>query len=385
MMRKRIPAILLVFLAAFFVLTLWWQFMPDIEKHPEQENTLGDTLSAKDDVFKKVLHPRAFNFPQDHGPHNEYRTEWWYFTGNLEDPSGRKFGYELTFFRYALTREKLVSTSAWRSSQMYMAHFALTDVEAKRFYADERFSRAANGLAGSQSDRYRVWLYDWSAEMENPEDSPIHLTAKTDEFSIDLLLEIQKPLVFQGERGFSQKSSEPGNASYYYSYTRLKTSGNIRAQNQSFTVSGTSWMDREWSTSSLSQEQTGWDWFAFQFSDQTELMYYQFRRKDGQPDNHSSGAFFLADQSKIPLSNQEVYVTIMEHWKSPHSGITYPSRWHLSIPSQQIELDVVPLINDQELNVAYRYWEGAVSISGTKKGQPINGQGYVELAGYTAD
>ncbi len=385
MMLKKILSTLLLLAIAYFLFALWQRSLIDQEKRSEEENTLSDTLSAKDDEFEKVLLPRPFLFPVDHGPHNEYRTEWWYFTGNVRDPSGRKFGYELTFFRYALSREKQESSSDWRSNQMYMAHFALTDVAANRFYADERFSRSANGLAGSQSDRYRVWLYDWSAEMEKPEDSPIHLTAQTDDFAIDLQLELEKPVAFQGDRGFSQKSSEPGNASYYYSYTRLNTSGSVRVQNQFFPVTGTSWMDREWSTSSLSTEQTGWDWFALQLSDQTELMYYQFRRKDGKEDSHSAGALFLADHSKIPLSNQEVSVTNLDHWTSPHSNISYPSRWRLSIPSRQIELDIVPLINDQELNVAYRYWEGAVSVTGTKNGQAISGQGYVELAGYTTE
>lgn len=384
-MNKRFLSVFVLLLAAISAVALWRQSVTDQNQHSAQENTLSDTLSAKDDEFEKVMRPRPFIFPADHGPHNEYRTEWWYFTGNVQEPSGRKFGYELTFFRYALTREKQKSSSNWRSNQMYMAHFALTDVANDRFYADERFSRAANGLAGSLSDRYRVWLYDWSAEMEKAEDSPIHLTAQTDAFAIDLKLELKKPAMFQGDKGFSQKSSEPGNASYYYSYTRLKTSGTLRVQNRSFSVSGTSWMDREWSTSALSSEQTGWDWFALQFSDQTELMYYQLRRKDGKPDSHSSGALFLADYSKIPLTNQEVLVANLDYWKSPHTGITYPSRWRLSIPSLQTELEVIPLINDQELNVTYRYWEGAVSVSGIKNGQPIKGRGYVELAGYSAD
>jgi predicted secreted hydrolase len=180
----------------------------------------------------------------------------------------------------------------------------------------------------------------------------------------------------------SQKSQEPGNASYYYSYPRLDTQGTIQIAGNTFSVSGTSWMDREWSTSALSDEQSGWDWFALQLSDNTELMFYQLRRKDGQPDNNSSGSFILADNTKISLKQQDVTIKSLDNWKSPHSKITYPSRWHLAVSGQNLELDISPLINDQELNVSYRYWEGAVSVTGTKNGKPTSGQGYVELAGY---
>jgi len=371
--------LLLILLPLFFVGPLLVTDFPD---HSLPGITSLAVLSAVDDQFEKVLKPRKFTFPRDHGAHENYRTEWWYFTGNLQNQSERKFGYQLTFFRYALNRKNITSISAWRSNQMYMAHLALTDVENKRFYSDEKFSRSANGLAGSKTNKFKVWLHHWSAAKQGAEDSPIHLTAETSQFSIDLLLQITKPLVLQDQEGFSRKSSEPGNASYYYSYTRLKTNGIIRVANQSFTVSGISWMDREWSTSSLSAEQIGWDWFALQFSDNTELMYYQLRRKDGRTDKNNSGALFLADHSKIPLGPADITVKILDQWKSRHSGITYPSHWQLSIPSQKIEIEIEPLINNQELNLSYRYWEGAVAIRGSKKGMPITGQGYVELAGY---
>ncbi len=372
------PCLLLLFFLLFVVSLV----ITDSSDHSVPENSSLEVLTALDDQFEKVLKPRKFNFPQDHGAHQEYRSEWWYFTGNLESQSGRKFGYQLTFFRYALNRNKVSSISAWRSNQMYMAHLALTDVENKRFYTEEKFSRAANGLAGSSTKKLWVWLYNWSAEMRDTDNSPIHLTAKTDQFTIELLLEPQKPLVLQGQEGFSRKSNNPGNASYYYSYTRLKTNGVIRISNQFLTVSGSSWMDREWSTSSLSPEQIGWDWFSLQFSDNSELMYYQFRRKDAHADKNNAGALFLADNSKIPLGPTDISIKILEHWKSPHSDISYPSLWRLSIPSQQIEITIKPLINDQELNLSYRYWEGAVSIQGIKNGNPVRGRGYVELTGY---
>lgn len=348
----------------------------------QRDDAFSDVLSKDDKGFARALKPRKFSFPRDHGPHNQYRSEWWYFTGNLSDTQGRKFGYELTFFRFALSPGMPVSKSAWRTHQMYMAHLTLTDVEAKRFYTDERFSRAGNGLAGASDQRYQVWLYDWSASAREGPDFPLRLSAKSDEFAIDLLLKTQKGPVFQGEDGLSRKSDEPGNASYYYSYTRLATEGSLRIGGTMFSVSGDSWMDREWSTSSLSNEQIGWDWFALQLSDHSELMFYQLRRKDGKIDSNSSGSVVLGDTIKVPLKARDVTISVLDTWTSPHSKIRYPSSWRLSIPGQQLELAIAPLINDQELNVSFRYWEGAVSAKGTKNGRPISGRGYVELTGY---
>jgi predicted secreted hydrolase len=348
----------------------------------KKDDSFSHVLSKDDKGFSRALNPKEFIFPPDHGPHNPYRSEWWYFTGNLKNPQGRKFGYELTFFRFALKAEIPESKSAWRNNQLYMAHLTLTDVENDRFYTDERISRAGNDLAGASAEKYQVWLYDWTARTEGEADFPLRIKAKSDGFAIDLLLTSHKSYVLQGDQGLSQKSREPGNASYYYSYPRLETEGVVTVAGKQFSVTGASWMDREWSTSALSDEQSGWDWFALQLSDNTELMYYQLRRKDGQPDSNSSGSFVLADNSKISLKEHDVTIKTLNSWKSPHSKITYPSRWHLAVPGQNLEVEVNPLINDQELNVSYRYWEGAVSVNGTKNGKPISGQGYVELTGY---
>ena len=385
------------FLIAIVLLLLgmiWLQVFPlsskskpveDIQKISTSANnnsSIGSVLSNDATGFARAYKPQAFLFPNDHGPHNQFRSEWWYFTGNLKNPQGRQFGYELTFFRFALKPDLPESKSAWRSNQMYMAHLTLTDVEANRFYTDERFSRAGNDLAGASNKSYQVWLYDWSAKTEGEIDFPLRLHANSNGFAIDLLLTSPKGYVRQGDQGLSQKSPEPGNASYYYSYPRLETNGTVSVGGKPFSVTGTSWMDREWSTSALSNEQSGWDWFSLQLSDNTELMFYQLRRKDGQHDRNSSGSYITADNSKIALKDLDATITPLDSWKSPHSQITYPSRWRLSVPSQALELEIVPLINDQELNVSYRYWEGAVKVTGTKQGKPISGQGYVELAGY---
>jgi predicted secreted hydrolase len=346
------------------------------------DRSFSKLLSEDDKDFERALQPRPFSFPRDHGAHNTYRTEWWYFTGNLKNPFDRKFGYQLTFFRFALAADTPRSVSRWRNNQIYMAHLTLTDVKAERFYSDERFSRAGNGLAGAADNKYQVWLHDWSAAAVDDADFPIRLQAKSDQFAIDLLVQNQKKRALQGKQGLSQKSEKPGNASYYYSYTRLATEGNLTIGGDKFTVVGDSWMDREWSTSALSDEQIGWDWFALQFSDNSEMMFFQLRRKDGQLDRNSAGAIFLPDNSKIALTWQDVSITVLDTWKSPHSKAVYPSLWRVSIPAQNLEVDIVPLVNDQELNLSYRYWEGAVNINGIKDGKLISGQGYVELTGY---
>jgi len=374
-------------------IAVWQAFIFSADIQRTVANFFSPTLSTKkesaspvifkdDTGFERAVKPKPFSFPADHGPHNRFRSEWWYFTGNLKNPQGRPFGYELTFFRFALSPEMPESKSAWRTNQLYMAHLTLTDVANEQFYTDERFSRAGNNLAGASALKYQVWLHDWSAKTEGATDFPLRLQAKSKQFAIELLLTSPKAYVLQGKQGLSQKSKELGNASYYYSYPRLNTQGTLQIGGNSHSVNGISWMDREWSTSGLSKEQSGWDWFALQLSDNTELMFYQLRRKDGQADTLSSGSLILADNTKIPLNPKAVAIESLDSWKSPHSKITYPSRWHLAIPDQNLELDIVPLIKDQELNVSYRYWEGAVSVTGTKNGKPISGQGYVELAGY---
>jgi predicted secreted hydrolase len=382
MMGKKILLLVVVLLIAALGLLAQFPHRDPAGVEPPKDSAFGNTLTSDDEGFDRAYKPRPFSFPDDFGPHESYRTEWWYFTGNLHTPNGRRFGYELTFFRFALAPHTPASKSAWRTNQLYMAHLALTDAEAGRFIADERFSRAGNDLAGAQRDRYRVWLHDWTADGQKRNGFPIRLKAKSEEFALDLNLQTRKPPVLQGDRGLSQKSAEPGNASYYYSYPRIATDGTLTVNGTHHPVTGESWMDREWSTSALDKEQAGWDWFALRLDGLGELMFYRFRRKDGKPDLNSSGAWFQADRNKISLSHQDVFIDILDTWKSPHSKITYPARWRLSVPSRKLTLEITPLINDQELNLRFRYWEGAVSVRGRLDGKEIEGEGYVELTGY---
>ncbi len=357
--------------------------------HPAPRNearlNVAETLGAEEDAgFAKALEPRDFVFPADHGPHSEFKTEWWYYTGNLAAADGRRFGYQLTFFRIALAPEPAARASAWGTNQVFMAHFAVTDAQGERFFSAERFARSALGLAGAQAEPFRVWLENWRTSGPR-ETFPMRLQAATDEAAIDLSLSPSKPLVLQGDRGLSQKSAAAGNASYYYSLTRLPSAGTVRLGEQVFKVEGGSWLDREWSTSALAADQTGWDWFALQLDDGHELMYYQLRRKDGIPDPASKGIWVTAQGNSRVLRREEVSLKVTDTWSSPRSGATYPAGWRLRVPQENLELTVEPLLADQELDVSIRYWEGAVKIEGERDGQPVSGYGYVELTGYADD
>ncbi len=324
---------------------------------------------------------RDFCFPDDHGPHPAFRAEWWYYTGNVRTADGRRFGYQLTFFRYGLSpQEASFGTSAWRSNQIYLAHFALTDVDVRRFHAFERSSRAALDVAGAGAQPFRVWVDDWSARSDSGSFAP-RLQARAEDVAIDLQLAQGKPVVLQGDRGLSRKGARPDNASYYYSLTRMPTAGTITVNGRAFKVEGASWMDREWSTSSLDPDQPGWDWFALQFEDGRELMYYRLRRRDGRTDPHSAGVLVTMGEV-IALGYEMVLIEELTTWRSPKSGVTYPARWRFQVPTAGLDLEVDPLLADQEIGLSMRYWEGAAQFTGTDHGKPVSGRGYVELVGY---
>ena len=341
--------------------------------------------NVESEDFSKAVEKRKFIFPDDYGPHPDFRTEWWYFTGNLISNENKKFGYQFTIFRTALTKEKSERNSEWNSNQIYMAHFAVTDVDGNKFYFDEKFSREGNNLAGAQARPFKVWVEDW--QIIQTEDKTvfnlpvISIKAKSEKAEINFIIKAIKPFVLQGEEGLSQKGKQPGNASYYYSYTRLKTDGKIILEGKEFSVNGFSWMDREWSTSALSEDQKGWDWFALQLDNNTEIMYYQMRKKDGTSDVFSKGVFVDEKGASQLIKKDDVVLEVTGYWESP-DGEKYPSGWNLQIPSKEIDLKITPTVKNQLMDVAVRYWEGAVKIEGTKNGNAINGRGYVELTGY---
>ncbi len=341
-----------------------------------QPSNIAQSLSGNDTAgFARADASRDFIFPEDFGPHPEFQTEWWYYTGNLSTEDRREFGYQLTFFRRALSPEEIKRDSGWASNQIYFAHFALTDIKRGMFYSSERWSRGAAGLAGSQSSPFRVWIDNWSIEGDH---ETVKLQADDEDLSIELSLNSLKPIVLQGDKGLSQKSGEPGNASYYFSQTRINSSGTISIDGQKFEVSGLSWLDREWSTSALGQDQEGWDWFSLQLDDGREIMLYQLRLKDGGVDPFSSGSIVSKNGKLIPLKATDFNIEVLDTWKSSETGTVYPSKWGINIPSQNIELLIQPLLDNQELLLSFVYWEGAVKVSGNG----ISGKGYVELTGY---
>lgn len=342
---------------------------------------LAGLLSSAPDGFARALRPRRFVFPADYGPHPRFRTEWWYFNGNVATGGGRPFGFELVFFRFALTPRPPRRASAWAAYQLYMAHFAVTDVAAGRFHAYERISRAGPGMAGAVTP-FHVWLDDWEASGTAPDGFPLHLHARTAHTGIDLVAGRGKPPVLQGDAGLSRKSAQPGNASYYYSLTRMPLRGRIRADGAHYEVYGYGWLDREWSSSQLAPDEVGWDWFALQLDDDRELMFYRLRRRDGTVDPASAGSLVAPDGSATELGRDDVELTVLGHWRAPDGAAVYPSRWRLRVPRAGLDLLVNPVLADQELRLRLRYWEGAVRVSGSAATRHVGGRGYVELTGY---
>jgi predicted secreted hydrolase len=366
-------ALLVVAVAAVFV--LW----PAPRVPIQATVAVREALAEDRDGFARVLAPRPLDFPEDHGPHPDFRTEWWYYTGNLKTAGGRHLGFQLTFFRVALAPRTEPRASAWATRQLYVGHFAVTDTAGGRFHAASRVSRAALGLAGAEATPFRVWVERWSAEGDG---ESVRLRASEGDVALDLALSPAKPVVLQGDRGLSRKGSEPGNASLYYSFTRMPASGVVRLGAQTLEVSGEAWMDREWSTSALGEGVEGWDWFAVQLDDGRELMVYVLRRRDGTVDPFSAGTLVAADGTARRLEAGDVQVETLAHWTSPRSGVRYPARWRLRVPSAELRLEIVPRLADQELSVGTRYWEGAVAVTGTAGAWSVTGQGYVELVGY---
>ncbi len=327
---------------------------------------------------------RAFAFPLDHGPHPDFQTEWWYYTGNLDAADGRHFGYQLTFFRRAIAPTATARTSDWATNQIYFAHFAITDAKNNAHWATERFSRGAAGLAGASGDPYHVWLENWDASSLNADGSRVQLRADDSGHALALTLNTSKPLVLHGDQGLSQKSSGVGNASYYYSLTRLATEGTITVNGETVAVKGLSWMDHEFSTTVLGPNAVGWDWFSIQLSDQRDVMFFQIRQKDGSIEPLSGGTLVEPDGSARALTRGQVNIQVLDTWTSPTSGGKYPARWSVSIPSANIQLTLKPYVADQEMHVSITYWEGAVEIAGHSNGAPVTGSGYVEMTGYAA-
>jgi len=341
---------------------------------------LGATQSAQ---FARAFEPRGFVLPEDLGPHFSFQTEWWYTTGQLIGDDGHRYGFQLTFFRRGLTPGAPPERPGLATNQIYFAHLALTDVSSRRHAAFERFSRGSGELSGAERAPFRVWLDDWEIVALQDDSRVFRLTARDADISLELELEALKPVVAHGHDGLSAKSGEPGNASYYLSFTRMAAQGALSIAGRSAEVTGEAWFDHEWSTDALGADSVGWDWFSLQLDDGRELMYFQMRREDDAPEPASSGTLVHADGSIRRLSSRDVALAAAEHWTSPHSGARYPSAWRLTVPSAGVDLIVTPLVADQELRLSFTYWEGAVDARMPGGLEPI-GRGYAELTGYAS-
>ena len=341
--------------------------------------------AAAETEWARVIGPRIWSFPRDHGAHPEYRTEWWYFTGNLMDDAGSRYGYQLTFFRQGIRSKVPDQAGSWDIRDLYLAHFAITGGAKSKFRSTERVSRAGPGLAGARIDGMDVWLLNWSARMEGSE---ISLEAKSPAMELTLKLTPRKPPVLHGQNGFSKKGPGEGEASYYASFTDLETHGFLKIQPKSsrIAVRGKSWFDHEFASNQLSPNQQGWDWFSLHLSDGRDLMIYFLRLKDGSVEPTSSGTLVLPDGKARHLKLADISVSSLDRWKSPRSGGEYPSRWRIQVPSAGVDLVFGPLVADQELNTegstGVTYWEGAVTGKGNSAGQAVSCEGYVELTGY---
>jgi predicted secreted hydrolase len=355
---------------------------------PMQVDRLSVLRVADEAGFALANTPRRFEFPQDHGPHPLFRHEWWYFTGQLRG-AGETFGFELTVFRLALRPAPLATastegTSAWRARQVYAAHFAITDVSRHSFFSATRYARDALNLAGAQAPPFAIHVADWSViEAAGAPAQTLHwqLQAADGDYQLRLDLRGAQPPVLNGEAGLSRKAGAPDAASYYYSMPRLQAAGALSRQGISLPVAGVVWLDREWGSGSLGAEQQGWDWFALDLDDGSTLMFYALRDRDGRRDVHSAGTFVDAAGEVTPLRNDDVQITVQRHWRSPRGG-EYPAQWAVRVRSQDLQLNVTPLLADQELSTQPRYWEGAVQVTGQRHGTPVSAQGYVELVGY---
>ena len=347
--------------------------------------------------FCKALAGYRFEFPRDHFSHPCFKTEWWYFTGNLTDRSGRQFGFELTFFREGI-ENPYPNPSRWRVDHLYVAHFAVSDLGRKKFIFAERLHRAGIELAGADPAKGRIWNGDWFAELRG---ESWHLEAADGGQRIRFELRPLKPPVIQGRNGVSQKAAGEGNASHYYSLTRLATSGTLETGGSTYEVTGLSWMDHEFATNQLQPNQVGWDWVSLQMDDGTDWMFYQLRLAGGGRDPHSAGAVVppmgvgpqgvgridvLPNNRAIQLSAQDLEMIPLDPWRSPHSGASYPSRWRIRVPGQGLDVTIAAAMTDQELRTQETtgvvYWEGSVLAQGTRNGKAIQGRGYLEMTGY---
>lgn len=339
-------------------------------------------LAAQTATWKEAAPGYRYEFPRDHASHPDFKLEWWYYTGNVQTVDGRRFGYQVTFFRVGVDPAP-ANPSRWAVRDLFMTHLAVSDPREDRYRFAERLSRGGPGLAGASTARYEVWNEDWRAHLDA---QGRHLIQAVDKGSgVELTLDEGKPAAINGVNGISQKGAAAGNASHYYSLTRMPTRGTVIVDGERFAVTGESWMDHEFGTSFLEKEQQGWDWLSIQLRDGRELMLYQLRRGDGSRDPRSSGTLVDQQGRTTHLTADDFVMTAVGDTFKAASGAVYPIRWSVEIPKAQIALEVTTPMQGQELSTegaGISYWEGLIDVKGTSGTQPITGRGYLEMTGY---
>ncbi|HEY1755103.1 MAG TPA: lipocalin-like domain-containing protein [Bryobacteraceae bacterium] len=355
---------------------------------------LAVNAPGAEDRYRLALPDYHFEFPRDHFNHPNFQTEWWYYTGNLRTAEGRRFGFELTFFRQGVDREggdrEKPPENIWDVRDIWMAHLALSDIQGRQFLHTERLNRTGPGIAGAELSQARVWNGNWSSQWTfDPTlaaGGTQKLVAVADRFSFDLSLKSEKPPAINGTNGVSQKAEGEGKASHYLSLTRLDSTGTILLDGKRFSVEGSSWMDHEFFTHQLEPGQKGWDWFSLQLEDRSELMLYRLRRADGTPDPYSAGTYIDPGGRTRHLTAGDFTLTPATTWMSPATGGRYPVEWTIDVPSIGFKAAVRTPLAQQEITSSggsgNTYWEGAIDIDATRLNRPLRGVGYLEMTGY---
>jgi predicted secreted hydrolase len=329
---------------------------------------LGNDASG----FAAVVPGRRFSFPADHGPHPDYRIEWWYLTANLKDADGNAYGAQWTLFRQAMQAGP--QREGWASQEIWMGHAAVTRADTHR--SSETFARGGIGQAGVDADPFHAWIDSW--ELRGPDGmsatniAPLEVKASGVDFSYALKLDARKPLVLEGDAGYSRKSAQ-GQASYYYSQPFFTVTGAVTIDGRSIDVSGQAWMDREWSSQPLASDQTGWDWFSLHLGTGEKLMLFRLRQTQGK--HYLSGNWIGADGRPTELASSaiEMIPTAM----TEVANRKLPTSWRIAIPDRDLKIDTVPLNPRSWMGTSFPYWEGPISFTGSH-----NGVGYLEMTGY---
>ena len=377
--------IFVVFTAGLVLAGAGWPALAD-----ETVLSSGDSEASSDGGWRYAQPGWVFEFPRDHHAHPEFRTEWWYVTGHLQTGDGHELGFQVTFFRQGMqppaVREGV--RSRWLTGDLHLAHSAFSDKGRGRFEFDHRLSRGVFGEAGNAplpedeasevgtADDRLAWIDDWDMRWRTDRFTTTFYVADN-KFQLELLP--LKPPVFHGRDGYSPKGPGEGAGSHYYTFTRLQTRGSMtRPDGTEVKVEGLSWMDREWSTSVLSEGQVGWDWFSLQLADGSDLMAFQLRREDGTVDPHNHGTWVDAAGQARNLAAEEFSLQPVRAWRSPDTGAHYPVAWRIQVPGLGVDLEVEAVLDRQELVLTpVTYWEGALKVRGSHEGR-----GFLEMTGY---